>query len=274
MSTAKDEKLIWDTLYSAIGNPYGTAGLMGNLYAESGLRADNLQNTGNKRLGVTDEEYTAAVDDGSYKNFVNDGIGYGLAQWTYHTRKQKLLAYAQKHGTSIGNLAMQLVFLINEIKTYSAVWKALTTATSVGEASNIVLAKYERPANQSTIVKNKRTKYGQGYYDKYAGTTVQEGVQDNIQDDVQSTAQGATPSTVQDETPSTALAASVVTITCKAGGSVNIRKGHSTAYDPVTTARNGDQFPYVAEADNGWLAVDLGPQVGWVSPMYAKRSGA
>ena len=258
MSTAKDEKLIWDTLYSAIGNPYGTAGLMGNLYAESGLKANNLQNTGNKRLDVTDEEYTAAVDDGSYKNFVNDGIGYGLAQWTYHTRKQKLLAYAQKHGTSIGNLAMQLVFLINEIKTYSAVWKALTTATSVGEASNIVLAKYERPANQSTTVKNKRTKYGQGYYDKYAGTTVQDTVQDNIQD------------------PPLSIEAngSLVTITCKAGGSVNIRKGHSTIYDSVITAHNGDQFPYVAEASNGWLAVDLVTQVGWVSPNYAKRYGA
>ena len=270
MSTAKDEKLIWDTLYSAIGNPYGTAGLMGNLYAESGLRADNLQNTGNKRLGVTDEEYTAAVDDGSYKNFVNDGIGYGLAQWTYHTRKQKLLAYAKKHDTSIGNLAMQLVFLINEIKTYSAVWKALTTATSVGEASNIVLAKYERPANQSTTVKNKRTKYGKGYYDKYAGTTVQGSVQDTVQDNMQDDVQ----STAQDVVPSAETTASMVTITCKAGGSVNIRKGHSTAYVPVITARNGDQFPYVAEADNGWLAVDLGTQVGWVSPNYAKRAGA
>ena len=42
------EKTIWNTLQAAIGNAYGTAGLMGNLYAESALKPGNLQNTGNK----------------------------------------------------------------------------------------------------------------------------------------------------------------------------------------------------------------------------------
>jgi hypothetical protein len=53
---------------------------MGNLYAESGLRSNNLQNTYEKKLGMTDEQYTAAVDNGSYTNFVRDAAGYGLAQ--------------------------------------------------------------------------------------------------------------------------------------------------------------------------------------------------
>jgi hypothetical protein len=35
---------------------------MGNLYAESGLKPINLQNTYEKSLGYTDAEYTAAVD--------------------------------------------------------------------------------------------------------------------------------------------------------------------------------------------------------------------
>ncbi|MBR3017067.1 MAG: N-acetylmuramoyl-L-alanine amidase, partial [Clostridia bacterium] len=58
--------MIWQTLYAAIKNPYAVAGLMGNLYAESGLTPNNLQNTGNKSLGMTDAEYTAAVDSGTY----------------------------------------------------------------------------------------------------------------------------------------------------------------------------------------------------------------
>ena len=37
---------------------------------------------------MDDKQYTAAVDNGSYKNFVNDSAGYGLAQWTYSSRKQ------------------------------------------------------------------------------------------------------------------------------------------------------------------------------------------
>ena len=57
---------IWNTLYAFIGNAYGVAGLMGNLYAESGLNSINLQDTGNAKLNMTDEEYTAAVDGGVY----------------------------------------------------------------------------------------------------------------------------------------------------------------------------------------------------------------
>lgn len=48
------------------------AGLMGNLFAESGLSPKNLQNTYEKKLGFTDDSYTAAVDSGSYQNFVRD----------------------------------------------------------------------------------------------------------------------------------------------------------------------------------------------------------
>jgi hypothetical protein len=35
---------------------------MGNLYAESGLKPTNLQNTYEKSLKYSDAEYTAAVD--------------------------------------------------------------------------------------------------------------------------------------------------------------------------------------------------------------------
>ena len=56
---------------------------MDNLYAESGLNPMNLQNSYEKKLGMTDSQYTQAVDNGSYSNFVKDYAGYGLAQWTY-----------------------------------------------------------------------------------------------------------------------------------------------------------------------------------------------
>ena len=84
---AADPKVIWDFFKSQGLNDYGIAGLMGNLYAESGLKPTNLQNTFEKKLGYTDAEYTAAVDQKLYTNFVNDSAGYGLAQWTYYSRK-------------------------------------------------------------------------------------------------------------------------------------------------------------------------------------------
>lgn len=169
-------KHIWDTLLAALGDPFGAAGLMGNLYAESALNPKNLQQSFEKKLGYTDDAYTASVDTGAYKNFVHDGAGYGLAQWTYHTRKAKLLTFARARGVSIGDLDMQLDFLIEEIKGYASVWSALTGAKSVRAASDAVLTGYERPANQGETAKVKRAAYGQRYFDTYTkeeGNTVQ-----------------------------------------------------------------------------------------------------
>lgn len=165
------ERTIWNYFCCKGFSPAGVAGLMGNLYAESGLNPINLQNTYEKRLGLTDAEYTAAVDSGSYSNFVRDSAGYGLAQWTYWSRKEAMLNYARKTGASIGDLMMQLDFMFQELKGYAAVFQVLRTAKTVKEASDIVLTRYERPANQSNAVKVKRASYGQAYYDAYANTT-------------------------------------------------------------------------------------------------------
>lgn len=175
-SAATDnEKAIWDYLYGKIGNAYGVAGLMGNLYAESALRPNNLQNTYEKKLGLSDTQYTAKVDDGSYTNFVKDSAGYGLAQWTYWSRKQALQEYAKASGKSIGDLDMQLAFIWKELSEgYKALLKTLQTATSVKDASTAVLTQYERPADQGASVQPKRAGYGQTYYDKYAGATYPE----------------------------------------------------------------------------------------------------
>lgn len=84
-------------------NDAGAAGLIGNLFAESGLSAINLQNSFNKKLNISDEDYTLLVDNSNYKNFITDKAGYGLAQWTFWSRKQALLEYAIKKKVSIGD---------------------------------------------------------------------------------------------------------------------------------------------------------------------------
>lgn len=166
---ANTEQKIWQYFKSKGLNDYGIAGLMGNLYAESGLRPTNLQNTYEKKLGLADEEYTAAVDSGTYTNFVKDSAGYGLAQWTYWSRKQRLIDFAKQQKKSIGDLDMQLDFLYKELsENYKTVLKTLCSTTSVLEASNSVLLNFERPADQSVTVQNRRAGFGNTYYDKYA----------------------------------------------------------------------------------------------------------
>ena len=168
LNGSTNEQKIWNYLIAKGLSEAGAAGLMGNLYAESGLRPTNLQNTYEKKLGYADASYTTAVDDGSYTNFVKDAAGYGLAQWTYWSRKQNLLNFAKKAGKSIGDLEMQLDFLWSELQGYPAVISALKTATNVKAASDGVLVNFERPANQSNTAKSRRASYGQKYYDKYA----------------------------------------------------------------------------------------------------------
>ena len=163
------EEKIWNFFKTKGLNNFGIAGLIGNLYAESALNPKNLQNSYEKSLGYTDEKYTTAVDNGKYKNFVKDAAGYGLAQWTYWSRKQNLLNYAKTCSKSIGDLEMQLEFLYKELSEgYLTVLSTLKSASSVLEASNSVLLKFERPADQSKSVQSKRASYGQKYYDKFA----------------------------------------------------------------------------------------------------------
>lgn len=165
---------IWNFFRSKGLNEYATAGLMGNLQCESALRPNNLQNSFEIKEGWTDKSYTEGVNNGSYKNFVHDKAGYGLAQWTWWSRKQALLYFAQKKKVSIDDLGMQLQFLWEELGAYEHVMKVLSKANSIKEASNVVLREYERPAvvvnnNKSGITKalNARTAAGKEFYDKF-----------------------------------------------------------------------------------------------------------
>ena len=148
MLTGKtNEEKIWNYLKGAGLNDYGIAGLMGNLYTESGLAPNNLQNTYEKSLGYTDEEYTVAVDKGTYGNFIKDAAGYGLAQWTFWRRKQALWNYARRHGESVGDRGVQLDFIVFELgQDYPELLDFLRSTQDIYAAADRVCREYERPA--------------------------------------------------------------------------------------------------------------------------------
>ena len=165
---ANYEEKIWNYLKTQGFSDTGAAGLMGNLYAESGLYPNNLQDSYEKLLGMSDAEYTKRVDQGTYSNFVHDGAGYGLAQWTYWTRKHGLLEYAIEKGVSIGDLEMQLEYLCKELKGYPELLSLLKSNNMLRTISNAFMTQFERPADQSDAAKDKRARYGFTYYNKYA----------------------------------------------------------------------------------------------------------
>lgn len=166
---------IWDGLMSDIHNEYGVAGLMGNLVAESGLIPYRVQGdfTTGYSYSIT---YTNYVDSGvvSEYDFVHNGPnggGYGLAQWTYYTRKQALYNMKQSMGVSIGSVELGIAYLLHELKTgYIGVYETLRTATTIRIASDKVLHDFESPSDQSEEVEIYRASLGQDVYNEYSGS--------------------------------------------------------------------------------------------------------
>lgn len=160
---------IWARLYNAIGNEYGTAGLMGNLQAESGLIPYRLQ--GDFTQGYTKSiSYTNRVNSGilSRYDFSHDSKGYGLAQWTYYSRKENYYDFMQSYS-SIGDVAGAVSFLIQELQSsYPSVWSTLQSATDIRTASNAVLHDFENPQQQGPDVEDIREGLGIAIYNEYA----------------------------------------------------------------------------------------------------------
>ena len=123
--------------------PIAACAMGGNMMCESNMTA-NITQRGMTTL--TDAEYTAAADAGTI-NFVYDAIGYGLCQWTYYARKQRLLEYAKSMGASVGDEETQVNFCLKELRgEYPALWEYLTTAQDLYGAAARICKEYERPA--------------------------------------------------------------------------------------------------------------------------------
>ena len=55
------------------------------------------------------------------------------------------------------------------------------------------------------------------------------------------------------------------------GGSVNVRSGPDTRFQVLDVAKKGATYPAVST--DGWLPVDMGSMIGWVSDKYAEKEG-
>lgn len=155
----------------------GAAGMLGNMVNESGFMPNQLENTRNSAWGITDEEFTAQVDDGTidrdnFLNYHGNGeYGYGIVQWTSSEIKGELYDFAKSQNTSIADLGMQCEILYQQLSTksyYSKLWSVLTTTTSVSDAADAFLEEYERPASYNYA---DRRNSAQEWYDKLANST-------------------------------------------------------------------------------------------------------
>lgn len=160
------EKQVWDYFINKNFTPQAVAGLMGNFYIESQFRPNNLQDDYNRILGMSDEDYTRKVNLGIYTNFVNDGAGYGLAQWTYAPFKKDLLQYCQSHNKPISDLNCQLEQLYLHLQSENLLNK-IKNSNSIAEATEIFMKKFEKPKIQTDAALNQRIQYAEQYYQQF-----------------------------------------------------------------------------------------------------------
>lgn len=172
-SSSPYEETIWHLLMNAINNEYGVAGLMGNLFAESGLfpliiegsgSSSNPVNTyyaeqvntntiprdefasyplGSGVLGWTYYRASGGARRVTIPSYGDFGKGWGLAQWTTTARKRN---FYDRCFPNIGSLELQVAFLIWELQnSYAPVWNVLINARTIDEASDYVLEHFEEP---------------------------------------------------------------------------------------------------------------------------------
>ena len=135
--TGKDnEEKIWNFLTGKGLSGPQAAGFMGNIQTES--------------AGTWDP---TIVEGGGHSNDITvDGhTGYGIVQWTSSNRQQGLADLAKKEGKPASDLCVQLDFLWSEITTggYAGLADRLKAATSVADASHIILYDYENPRDKA-----------------------------------------------------------------------------------------------------------------------------
>ena len=157
------EQSIYQALRNGGLSAAGACGMMGNMYAESGMRSNNVQDN----CMVSDYDYTYNVDNGMTTRwqFMSDSYGYGLCQWTSSDRKDGLYMLAKEKGVSISDEAMQCEFCLYELKNYKDLYKFLCTTDDIAKAAERVCAEFERPAVNNFAV---RINAAQKFYNQFA----------------------------------------------------------------------------------------------------------
>ena len=173
MTTIERAKYIYKVCRAAGMTYAGAIGMLGNLQGEASdfdpMSVEGMSDPNSylRRIGLTEAEYTRRAEagvptyDGKY--FSKDSKGYGIVQWTYWVRKQGLLDYAKEIGKPLGNLDVQITYMLKELtEHYTPTWQVLMSTDSIAKAVNICVTNYEKPTNQADAI-SRRTAYANAW---------------------------------------------------------------------------------------------------------------
>lgn len=133
------EEVVWDYLKVAGYSDIQVAGIIGNLYQESGLNPARVE---------------------------SNGEGIGLVQWSFG-RKQNLINYASSKGKDWTDLESQLEFLVSELDSkqfYQQYKDTFMNPYSVSEATEAFCFGFERPNKAKANLDFRVEKAWEAYY--------------------------------------------------------------------------------------------------------------
>lgn len=181
-------KKVWDALMLAVNNEVGVAALMGNLYKESYIypgcaQGDSSPFSNSAQIAANFQNGTWGYDVWTVGrwpvNGKNYGSGFGLAQWTYITRKEGYWQYWKAHTWAFGSYDLDINYLINyelaggyaSTKAKMQEGNASDYKTSIWDISSWILANFENPAVQDEKEKDQRAGWALWIYNNHSGTT-------------------------------------------------------------------------------------------------------
>jgi hypothetical protein len=96
------------------------------------------------------------------------GEGFGIAQWTYPDRQEKLVSYAKAHNGPPGDLAIQLGYLWFELTNdYRGTYEQLRSDKDIVKATTDFMKGYENPGDPQL---SNRINFAMAVRDKYGGS--------------------------------------------------------------------------------------------------------
>lgn len=125
-----------------------TLGFLGNWQCESGNEPNRLQGDFSSYRTMS-KAYVQGLTNGtiSKQQFQNDQKGFGLAQWTYWSRKADLYDFWKASGKAIDDASLQVDFAMKELReSYGALLTFLKSTNDVFTACSRICREYERPA--------------------------------------------------------------------------------------------------------------------------------
>ena len=139
---------LYNHLRSAGLSEAGALGVLGNWDCESNCEPCRVQGDFSSFRSVS-KAYVASLESGALtkQRFMNDQKGFGVAQWTYFSRKGELYDFWKSTGLPIDSAELQVKFAVKELKRdFAADFQIVCSTNDIYQATKVICARFENPA--------------------------------------------------------------------------------------------------------------------------------